>query len=351
MLLFLSGRILPEVFIISSVGIFIINNKLLSILVAILLLSVFLFYRFFRRRKLKKKREQQEVIPPITTLLPYDEQLNQLNDDLKPFGFAYDPYQDIFYSLLNCWQREVGYCRLYDEATAPLSMIIDCEPIRFEYAGKRWMIEFWKGQYGMTTGGEIGIYYTSGPDINIPGLFNGTFYHCVKDQDRINMSFVLRKNGNILFTRSDYHWWLTGFKLGEFSYPSELTMDIALDLYDHQMRDAFIEALRKAGYTKDEYYVKGRRVYVNFTTPHTAQPLTRTHFTVSIMQRNNEAFCNAYKELTKDYLETIDKLAVVRNYAPNMYSRILNPGKSSQVFSTFNRLKYFLSDPKDHGEE
>ena len=35
---------------------------------------------------------------------------------------------DIFYSLNDCWQRDFGYCRLYDEACAPLAMIIDCEP-------------------------------------------------------------------------------------------------------------------------------------------------------------------------------------------------------------------------------
>ena len=72
-------------------------------------------------------------------------------------------------------------------------MIIDCEPIYFRYKGKKWLIEFWKGQYGMTTGGEVGIYYTTGPDLNIPGLFNGTFYKCVNDEDRIDMSFAFRK--------------------------------------------------------------------------------------------------------------------------------------------------------------
>ena len=37
-------------------------------------------------------------------------------------------------------------------------MIIDCEPICFMYGGKNWMIELWKGQYGLETGGEIGVY-------------------------------------------------------------------------------------------------------------------------------------------------------------------------------------------------
>jgi len=45
---------------------------------------------------------------------------------------------------------------LYDEAAAPLGMIVDCEPIHFEYKGKRWLIQFWKGQYDLPTGAEVG---------------------------------------------------------------------------------------------------------------------------------------------------------------------------------------------------
>jgi len=102
---------------------------------------------------------------------------------------------------------------LYDEAAAPLGMIVDCEPIHFEYKGKRWLIQFWKG-----------VYATDKPDINIPGLFKGTFYNSIKDDEFLWMSFTLKKNGKVLFERGDRHWWLTGFKLGEFSQPWELTM-------------------------------------------------------------------------------------------------------------------------------
>ena len=60
-------------------------------------------------------------------------------------GYSYDMKQDMFYSRMDAWQREMGYCRLYDEVAAPCGMIIDCEPINFEYDGKKWLIEFWKG--------------------------------------------------------------------------------------------------------------------------------------------------------------------------------------------------------------
>jgi len=324
---------------------FYVKNKILTLaFIVIALLAVSLIFRFRIRKKKKKEGEEASYIPPITDIIGTDkEKLDELNRDLKPFGFAYDPSQDLFYSLMDCWQRNFGYCRLYDEASALFSMIIDCEPIYFNYADKRWMIEFWKGQYGMTTGAEIGVYYTSDPDINIPGLFSGTFYHCAKDEDRINMSFILRKNGNILFTRTGYHWWLTGFKLGEFSQPSELSMDIMLDLHDRQMTEAFVRGLKEAGYTEEEYGVRGRRVFIRYDKPHTPQPLTRNPLTVNIMQRNNRSFCEAYQYLTQAYTNTLDKLIAIKQRSPQMYSQIMNMGKSHQVFEAYNRLKGFIN--------
>lgn len=323
---------------------FLSQYKLLLLPVGLILL--FLVSLLYRKSKKKKRKKAQRVIPPVSKIIGTDgERIDALNKDLEPFGFRYEPYQDIFYSGMNTWQRDYGYCRLYDEAAAPLSMIIDCEPIRFEYAGKRWMIEFWKGQYGMTTGGEVGIYYTTGPDLNIPGIFNGTFYHCVKDEDRVNMAFAFRKNGNLMFTRHGYHWWLTGFKLGEFSDPEDLTMDIMLELYDKTMVKAFVDALKKVGYKESEYAVHGNRVYVHFGKPHTSQPVTRTAFTEYIMQRNNESFCRAYARLTEGYTNTLDRLDIVQEKSPSMYNQILRVGKPKGVFEAFDTIKNFIKEP------
>lgn len=322
----------------------IISTNMLSFIIigVILVLIIAIVIRFLPKKK--QKEVKHEVVRPINDVIGnVPERVAELNEELQPFGFAYEPYQDIFYSLLNPWQRELGYCRLYDEASATMSMIIDCEPIYFKYNGKKWLIEFWKGQYGMTTGGEVGIYYTTGPDLNIPGLFNGTFYNCVKDEDRINMSFAFRKKGNLLFTRNGYHWWLTGFKLGEYSKPSELSMDIVMDLYDKQMAKVFIEALVKAGYKENEYAVQGRRVFIHFTKPHTTQPFTRSRLMDYIMLKNDETFCNSYNFLTEDYSDTLDKLEVVRNESPNMYNHILNFGKPKGVYESFNKLKGYIN--------
>lgn len=317
------------------------NVVLLTIVGLILLLIVTIIFRF-NKKKIKKNQKKRVVTPVREVLGNASERVADLNEEIKPFGFAYEPYQDIFYSLMNPWQRQLGYCRLYDEATAAMSMIIDCEPITFEYGNKRWLIEFWKGQYGMNTGAEVGIYNTTGPDLNIPGLFNGTFYFCVKDEECIDMSFALRKKGNLLFTRSGYHWWLTGFKLGEFSNPDELSMDIVLDLYDRKMAHAFVEALKKVGYKENEYAIKGRRVMVRYDKPHTKQPLTRSAFTEYIMQKNNQNLCDSYNYLTASYTDTIDKLEIVKYEKPGMYDKILKLGKPKEVFETFDKLSQYM---------
>lgn len=306
----------------------------------ILLLIVNIFIRIRRRKKRKEKEREERIVRPVTDVIGTNpEHLAEINRDLKPFGFAYDPREDIFYSIMDAWQRKYGYCRLYDEACTLFSMVIDCEPIPFKYNGINWLIEFWKGQYGMTTGCEVGIYYTTGPNLNIPGVFNGTFYHAVRDEDRINMSFALKKKGNLMFTRSAYHWWITGFKLGEFSDPDELSMDIILDLLDRRMAYAFAEALMKIGYTNEEFGLNGRRVYVRFTKPHTSQPITRTKLTESIAQKNNRSFCDSYNKLTEAYTDTLDKLEIVRNEDPDMYGKILNMGKPRKVYEAYEQIK------------
>jgi hypothetical protein len=61
------------------------------------------------------------------------------------------------------------------------------------------------------------------------------------------------------------------------------------------------------------------------------------------MQRNNESFCDAYNRLTKDYVDTLDKLEIVRNEAPNMYNQILSLGKPKAVYEGFQLIKSNLN--------
>ncbi|MDP4126913.1 MAG: DUF4474 domain-containing protein [Bacillota bacterium] len=267
-------------------------------------------------------------------------------------GYAYDPIQDIFISTMNPWQRNVGYCRLYDEAAAPLGMVIDTEPIYFEYQGKKWMIGIWKGQYDMVTGGEIGVYKRAF-DLTFAGDAVGTFYNSCSDTELLQMSFILKKKGRTLFTRSGKHWWLTGFMLGEFSEPSELTMEITISFEDVMMRDAFISGLKNAGYSSKELTVTGNAVSFIFDVPHTQQPFTRIKELERIIQRKNQLLCEKYRELTLNFNNLPDKMKATREQAPDLYAKIFNSGKTNSLYeaiSTIIRiLTYLLSNVSGSG--
>jgi len=260
---------------------------------------------------------------------------DELDKAIETAGYSYDPKQDIFYSTMNPWQRNIGYCRLYDELAAPWGMIIDCEPIYFKYLEKEWMIGFWKGQYDLVTGGEIGVY-TRSIDLDVVGIFGGAYYECVSDTDLLQMSYSLKKNGKTLFTRNGKHWWLTGFKLGEFSQPSELTMEITMTLHNVRMRDAFLNGLWNAGYPLNEFTRDGNTVSFTFGSPHTPPPITRSPATDRIIQRKNELLCEKYREITGSSNTIRDKVKALEEHAPNLYDKLMRTGKSKQSFETFS---------------
>ncbi len=267
------------------------------------------------------------------------EAFNQLLSDA---GYAYDPSQGIFYTKMNAWQRKYGYCRLYDEAMAPTGMIIDSDPVHFEYAGKRWLIQFWKGQYYLNTGCEIGVYYTEEPDLSIPNLFTGTFYKCVDNADRLDMSYILYKNGRELFRGAAKHWWLTGFKTGEFSEPWELSVRFRITFKDTGMCRNFIRAMKKIGYQEHEIISDGLMAEFMFDKTHTAQPLTRTEETDWIIQRNNERVCRRFMEITEPYATWPEKLAAIRQKEPFLYEAVISVGKTKQIFKAFDKLKNYI---------
>lgn len=271
----------------------------------------------------------QEWKKPVKIpVLNEKEKRQRLGELIEPFGFAYDGKQDIFYSRMDSWQRKYGYGRIYDEAAAPVNMIIDCEPVYFEYDEKKWMIEFWKGQYGMTSGGEVGVYYLPKEEMGEGLLLPRLVYRCVEDEDMLRVQTALWKNGKQLYYRRGYHWWLTGFVLGEFSKPRELEMDIEIVLKDMEMKDAFLHGLHEAGYQNNELSVVGNTVWIHFTKPHTRQPITRSRLFSTIKQMENKRNCRLYRKVTMDYANAYDKLLALEVRMPRLYEKLEALGKS-----------------------
>ncbi len=258
-----------------------------------------------------------------------------IHESLALAGYAYDPKQDIFISTMNAWQKKFGYSRIYDEAAAPLSMIIDCEPIRFNYGGKKWLIEFWKGQYGMATGCEAGIYTAEDSPTSTFIPADGIFYNCAEEDEQLYMALVLRKNGRVLFSREGRHWWLTGFIPGEFSEPHELHMEISINFPDKAMCYEFINSLKLVGYSTHNIRVIYTTVWISFRDPFSSQPLTRSPVTDSIVQRKNQFLCARYSELTAGKGNNLDKITYLWKKSPELYESVLRMGKPLQLFKRY----------------
>jgi hypothetical protein len=213
-------------------------------------------------------------------------------------GFLYDPTQDIIYSRLDALQRKVGYNVPYDYLAVGLSMFIDSEPFYFDYGGRHWLIEPWKGQYGLESGGEIGVYVDeiTADSSGLPPALR--HYACVSAADQLTMSFTLYRNGEKLFTRGpESHWWLTGFKWGVFTPRStDIWMDIEIVFPKTEMRDAFKKALVAKSYITFER--NSLSIAFTYDSPRAEQPVSRRALE-GPGQIANEHLVERYNELKK----------------------------------------------------
>ncbi|MBE6783332.1 MAG: DUF4474 domain-containing protein [Ruminococcaceae bacterium] len=207
--------------------------------------------------------------------------------DAKLLSYRVSP-DGYFYTDDDPWQRNFGFNALYDYATPYTFMYYDTFRVFFEYgtykegeldgvpAGtpKQWMIQPWKGQYGMVLyGSELGVYTK-------PDTRETPHYDCANNADRLPMSMTVYKDEKEAFSMPyKEHWWITGFKPGaltnytDMTKPhSQLTIKFAIDFPTSDMANLFAAGLAERGFTKagfidtvsfrkvDVYTINGNRV-------------------------------------------------------------------------------------------
>lgn len=251
-------------------------------------------------------------------------------------GFAYHPDKDIIYSTMNNVQRMGGYCKGYDEAAIAINSVIDSEPICFCYDGFEWMIELWKGQYGIETGCEIGVYYREqGKPLSIAEkTVLGKLYDCVPDERMLDLRFCLLYEGKELFARDwTRHWWLTGFRWGIQTEPEQLEMRLGIHFPNREMQQAFVcQGLRALCYPYVE--TDGCSVEFCFSRPMTLQPAVREKMRESVQMMN----C----ELAKTYNSFRKKYGIPSN-DPNVINQILNEQADIAEKRLFEKLIHFYN--------
>ncbi len=175
-------------------------------------------------------------------------------------GFDYSVAELALYGVVDSWLRDFGFCVLYDIiANTTFTSIFTylTRRIKFEYGGKDWMVQIWKGNYMFTNGGEVGFYNRE------PGKI-GSYYDCAGLDEMLNISMQLTHGDKILVDKPmQKHWWLTGFNMSGTMYlPRSLTLSFTIEMPDEEMLKAFCAAVDKHYMHDMSYTVDGLNVSV-----------------------------------------------------------------------------------------
>ncbi len=158
------------------------------------------------------------------------------------------------------WQSNFGFARVYDYVAPYVGMEYDYIRVFFTYDEEDFMVQLWKGQYGVLYGGEIGIYNRD-EDGQDSSPF--TFYAAASKKYWPTMDMAVyhqEKEGDtpdeyeLLFKRPvDKYWWCTGFVMGtlrQYEPADELRIEATISFRDAQMASLFARGIKDCGFTQ-----------------------------------------------------------------------------------------------------
>ena len=269
-----------------------------------------------------KKKSVIQKLCRLTT-----SQKKELLDHLaEPIGYFYDPYQDIFASRHDAPQKLFGYMHLFDLSAAYLNMIFDYETIYFDYGHRTWLIEMWKGQYGINTGCELGIYYAD--EIIPPDKYRSAHFQAVAQRDMPDISLRLNRHSHQpirIAQMKGPHWWLTIFKMGLFTKPEELFVNTSIRFKNTAMLYQFLQSLRTT--MPDTFYkVNGLTVYFTFNHSKRKYNLLKK-FIRRMALISCKIYCKWFRYITRPFDASGDKLLYLYYYLPFTVRHLIKPKK------------------------
>lgn len=273
-------------------------------LVGILLLLV-LFLSLFHHHRKKK------ICKRICSM-SCDEKLEQITSLIEPFGYTYIPCQDIFSTTIDAPQRAFGYTALYDYYAPRFGMVFDCLPIYFDYSGRTWLIELWKGQYGINLGCEVGIYKAD--SLVAQSQLRTTLFHSIEDQEMLPISIDLFYQNSPLAHICTRHWWATAFDMGNYAQPYDLSMDVRITFPNMSMLAAYANVLDTSG--KCLYRVYGLQVMIHFDYCSSCLLSGIQKWICRITQWKNRHMCHLFIWITKPFTASLDRLLYLYYYLP-----------------------------------
>ncbi len=286
--------------------------------IGILLFILLCFILCSHRRRIAIKKVQS---------MSCEEKCALISTILNPFGYCYIGQQDIISTCNDAWQRTAGYTALFDRAALHFHMVFDALPIYFDYQGRTWLIEIWKGQYGINTGAEVGIYYAD--RLLAQEELAHAHFHAVDDEDRLLVSYTLFRDERPIASVCNITWWLTAFLTGMFSQPARLTMEIAIGFPNAEMQHSFLSALQQLEPCPALFHCCGREVHLCYgdgcpqspICPQTISFLRRVH--IKWVQLCNAFCCRLYCLVTRPFTATLDKILYLYELLPFILRRML----------------------------
>ena len=280
-----------------------------ALLCAALLLFVLCRSLVVRRRKIKEQICQMEL-PQKTALL---------NELAEPFGFFYDEREGVFSSRRDAWQRRIGYTAAFDRGAFGACMVLDAFPVYFDYGGKTWLIEFWKGQYGINTGGEVGVYHAK--EEIPPHAYPTAHFLAAEDEEMPKICCRLERNGGKLYEYCERHWWLTGFCMGMFSQPREIALFATVTFGERQMAQAMLRGLRESKIPREKYRLCGSEIFIQLDFGK-CYPFP-ARFLRGLAQCFNRLHCFWYRLFTRPFCSAPDGLLFLYYQLPVCLLRML----------------------------
>lgn len=251
------------------------------------------------------------------------EKCSLLEELAEPFGYVYHCCCGFFSSAMDAWQKSAGYTRLYDYMAPRFQMVFDSLPVYFNYRDRTWLIEFWKGQYGINTGAEIGIYHAD--RLLSEAEYRTAHFEAAGKEEMLSCSMQLCTEGGACVKISERHWWLTAFMPGVFSRPSSLCLKAAICFGGREMMEAFYQGLCRAGYPAECITVQNLCLSFTLHGPGPAPAhysfLTRFHRRLS--QCLNRMYCRLFLWVTRPFTCTEDRILFLYYYLPFCFRRLM----------------------------
>lgn len=249
---------------------------------------------------------------------------------LKPFGYAYDEGQQIFITRIHAWQRQFGYEAAFDRAAVWGSMVFQCFPVYFDYMGKTWLMEIWKGQYGIACGCEIGLYHAD--RIVLPEDYPKTHFESVDDDELMNFMVILEGKGIPGFTSQMRHWWLGTFRVGAYCRPGRLNVLYQISFRDPCMMEAVLTGLWQSEYPKEQISVLRNTIAIR---QHKENSLHRSIpgklYARWVMWKNHQQV-RLFRWYTRPFTDPRDRLLFLYFQIPFLFRRLMQHGMKGGKF-------------------